>query len=291
MLIGYGNYTMSFAITGQSGSGAAFLTPSSALADGRTGTVTAIRWTNGTQNISSYVQITATLTSPLDGTAKLGVAGVCNVIGLPVGTRLEIAGISQRLVYGERRELSAWALPGTSGSLVIRIYNDVNGAATIAAAAEFAIGEIFAGRCISLCTLADSSPSDTLTDPTSSRRSEGGQLWPLMRKTYRSVSGTLGRFTTTEVKGGTASPIMDGGTVPAAIDIRTLRSLIATSKVVAVCDTPSAGQGAGTVVGGLRYDQDFMQTNWMVARPTNIGQISLDRWPMWSWPVQFQEAT
>lgn len=293
MLIAYGNYTLSVAITGQSGSGAAILTPASALVDGRTGTDTAIRWTDGTQNTNSYVEFTVTIADPYAATARQGAFGVCNCT-LPAGTRMAIVpgSYAQRLVAGERDERSAWWLPGTnSNSLVFRIFNDVNGSSPIVAASEFAIGEIFVGRCISLCTLADSNPSDTLTDPTSSRRSDGGQLWPLMRKTYRSVSATLGRFTTTEVKGGTASPIMDGGSAPAAIDIRTLRSRIATSRVVAVCDTPSAGQGAGSVVDGLRFDQDFMQTNWMVARPTNIGQISLDRWPMWSWPVQFQEAT
>lgn len=291
MLIGFGDYTLSVAITGQSGSGAAILTPASSLFDGRTGTVTAIRWTDGTQNTSDYVELTVTISDPLLATARQGVAGVCNV-SLPAGARLTCNSVTQRLVAGERGERSAWWLPATdSNTLVLRIYNDVNGTSPIVAESEFAIGEIFVGRCISLCTLADSNPSDTLTDPTNSRRTEGGQLWPLMRKTYRGVSATLGRFTTTEAKGGSASPIMDGGSTPAAIDIRTLRSRIATSRVVAVCDTPSAGHGAGSVVGGLRYDQDFMQTNWMLARPTTIGQITLDRWPRWSWPVQFQEAT
>jgi hypothetical protein len=291
MLISYGDYTLSFAITGQSGSGAAFLTPSSAMADGRTGTVTAIRWTDGTQNVSSYVDITVTIADPLAATARQGVAGVCNV-SMPVGTLLNIGGSTQRLVAGARGERSAWMLPATnSNTLVIRIYNNVNGVASIVAASEFAIGEIFVGRVITLCTLASASPSAQIQDPTGYARSDGGQLWQLMRKPYRQVQGTLGRFTTTQAKGGSASDIPAGDAAATTIDVQTLRERLATTQVIAVCDTPSAGQGAGTVQSGIRYDQTFMQPNWMLARMTDAGNITLDQWPRWSWQPQFQEAT
>jgi hypothetical protein len=293
MLISYGDYTLTFAITGQSGSGAAFLTPSSAMADGRTGTVTAILWTDGTQNTNSYVEITVTIDDPLAATARQGVFGVCNC-SLPEGTRIAIVpgSYAQRLVAGARGERSAWWLPADNGnSLVFRIFNDVNGASPIVAASEFAIGEIYVGRVVSLCTLAQSSPSAQIQDPTGYSRSDGGQLWQLMRKPYRQVQGTLGRFTTAEVKGGTNSDIPAGDAAGTTIDLQTLRERLATTPTIAVCDTPSAGQGAGTVVSGIRYDQDFMQPNWMLARMTDAGNLTLDQWPRWSWQPQFQEAT
>lgn len=293
MLISYGDYALSFAITGQSGSGAAFLTPSSAMSDGRTGTVTAIRWTDGTQNTNSYVEITVTIDDPLATTARQGVFSVCNC-SLPEGTRLAIipGSIAQRLVAGARGERSAWWLPATnSNSLVFRIFNDVNGASPIVAASEFAIGEIYVGRVISLCTLASSSPSDQLIDPSGNTRSDGNQLWRLMRKPFGAVQGRLGRFTTAQAKGGSASDIPAGDAAGTTIDIKTLRERLATTPTIAVCDTPSAGQGAGSVVAGIRYDQDFMQTNWKLARMTEPGSIDLDQWPKWSWQPQFQEAT
>jgi hypothetical protein len=174
---------------------------------------------------------------------------------------------------------------------VFRIFNDVGGTSPIVAASEFSIGEIFIGRVVSLCTLAQSSPSSELNDPTAYSRSAGGQLWQLMRKPFRQVGATLGRFTTRQTKGGLESDIPDGGNPAGVIDIQTLRELLATTAVCAVCDTPSAGQGEGSVQDGIRYDQDFMQTNWMLARPSSIGTITLDQWPKWSWPVQFMEAS
>lgn len=291
MLISYGDYTLSFAITGQSGSGAAFLTPSSAMADGRTGTVTAIRWTDGTQNTSSYVEITVTIADPLAATARQGVAGVCNM-SLPAGTRLTCNSVTQRLVAGARGERSSWWLPATdSNTMVLRIYNDVNGSSPIVAASEFANGEVYVGRVVSLCTLAQSSPSAQIQDPTGYSRSDGGQLWQLMRKPYRQVQGTLGRFTTTQAKGGLASDIPAVDAAGTTIDVQTLRERLATTQVIAVCDTPNAGQGSGTVQSGIRYDQTFMQPNWMLARMTDAGSLTLDQWPRWSWQPQFQEAT
>jgi len=292
MLIGYGNLQLTFAVTGQSGSGAAFLTDSAALNDGRTGSGATLRWTNGTQSTADYVQITATLSSPLDATAAQGVVGVCNVQGLPEGTKLVIAGVEQRLVAGERLELNAWALPfATGNTCVIRIYNDVFGTSPIVAAAEFFIGEIFVGRVISLCTLLNSSPSSDLTDPTAFQRSAGGQLWQTMRKPYGLISGPMGLFTTAQAKGGSASDLPDGGNPAGTIDIRTLRGLLATGSVCAVCDTPNAGQGAGSSSNGIRFDQDFMQPNWYLARPTSVGQITMTKAPKWTWNPTFQEAT
>lgn len=291
MLLGYSpDYVLTFAIGG-SASGSAFLEPDdgSALADGRTGVVNTMQWIGGTQNTSSYVEITVTISSATDATAIQGIVGVANV-DLPEGTKLVIGGVTQRLVANERGEMGAWALPMTTGnSLVIRIYNDVNGVASIAANHEFSIGEIFVGRVINLCTLVGGNPSADLTDPTAFNRSAGGQLWQNMRKPYRVVSTPIGTFSTADAKGGNASSVDDGAS--GTIDIQRLRAILSTTAVCAVCDTPNEGLGQGTLsMSGIRYDQDVMQVNWMLARPTNPGTLAMTKPPRWTWGPQFQEA-
>lgn len=297
MLIGYGGYSLAFAISSSVGtSAAAFTAPDdgSALADGRTGQVQACVWSTGTQSTSSYVQITVTITDAVDtGSARQGVCGIANVSGLPEGTKIIVGSTTQRLVKGPRGELCAWFLPNDNGAtLTIRIYNDVSGSASIVAGTEFSIGEIFVGRVISLPSLiTGSNPNSDLVDPTAFQRSSGGQLWQLMRKPYRQIQAQLGRFTTNDVGGGSNSSIDDGGNPSAKIDIKALRDILSTTTACAVCDIPNGGSGDGMISGGIRYDQDKMQGNWMVCRPSSIGQIVMDQPPLWSWNPTFQEAT
>jgi hypothetical protein len=290
MLIGYGGYVLTPAIS-SSGGGAAFLTSSAALTDARTGSATSCKWDTGTQTTATHVDIALTIADPLDTTAAIGVVGVANVQGLPAGTKLTFNGVTQRLVPGERGELGAWWLPAITGnSGTISIFNDVNGSASISNGATFAIGEIFVGRVLSMPTLIGS-PGITLIDPTQFQRSSGGQLWQNMRNPWRQYAAQLGPFTTTNAKGGSLSTIVSGSNPAGTIDVRTLRGLLSTTTVCAVCDTPSAGQGAGSVAGGIRYDQNFMQPNWMIARPSQIGDILLSMPPLWTWNPIFMEAT
>jgi hypothetical protein len=290
MLIGYGDYTLTFSVGGSS-TGADFTAPTdgSNLADARTGSVQGLEWIGGTQNTSSYVEITVTIGSVKDATPSIGVVGLCNC-SLPAGTKIVCESITQRLVEDARGERSAWFVPQTTGtSFTIRIYNDVNGSASIVASSEFSIGEIYVGRVIGLCSLSGSSINRTLQDPTATRRSTGGQLWALMRKPFWQIGVQLGRFTTKEVQGGSSSGIADGAS--GYIDIKTLQMTLSTLRVFAVCDHPDAGRGDGTDHGSIRYDQDFMQTNWMLCRLSSAGQLSMDARPYWSWSPQFMEAT
>lgn len=295
MLLGYGDFIVDWAISG-SAAGATFDAPTdgSGLIDGRTGEVQACTWIGGTQTTASYVQLTGSISSPLDSsTPAIGVVGIANVIGLPEGTKIVIGSVNQRLVMGERRELSAWLLPLTNGNTVtIRIMNDVNGSASIAAATQFAIGEIFVGRLIQLPALVQS-PSNDLQDPTQFNRTAGGQLRQLMRKNYRICSRTLGPFTITDAFGGSESSINDGGHAAGKIDVQGLRSLLSTSALCAVCyaEAPSSGASGVTTTSGITYDKDFMQRNWMCARPSLAGQIVDSSAPYWNWSPQFMEAT
>ena len=292
MLLSYGNYALSFAIA-SSGGGAAFLTSSTNLVDARTGSATSIKWDTGVQALSTTVTLTVTVADPLDTTAPIGVVGVANVQGLPVGTRVTVNGVNQNLVAGARGELGAWWIPNAlnNNTFTITFTNNVAGTFPILAGATFSIGEIFVGRVIALPSMVNSITAD-LIDPTAFQRSAGGQLWQLMRKPYRQVQAQLGPFSTANAMGGVYASTLASGANPAGvIDIRTLRSSLATSTVCAVCDAPSAGLGAGTVVNGIRYDQSFMQTSWIIARPSSMGQLAMTMPPLWTWNPQWQEAT
>lgn len=286
MLISYGGYILSFTIKGGD---AAFLTPAEGLADGRSGSVVAIRWRSGAQTAGTYVDILVTATDPAGGTPMIGAVGLINATGMPAGLRCVLDGTQQRLVAGARGELSAWALPHIShGTFIVRLYNDVAGAPVLAANAVFGLGQIFAGRCISLCTLMGSPVAD-IDDATRYRRTNGGQVWPLMRKPFRQYEAQLGLFSTQQIKGGNASGIVNGA--GGAIDVQTLRDKLAVTGLCAVCDTPNAGLGAGAVVNDLRYDQSFMQGSWMMARMSNAGTIQQDKEPYWTWKPTFEEAS
>lgn len=294
MLLGYGNYVCSAAITGQSGSGAAFLTDASALFNGRSGDGATLQWTNGTQNTSSYVEITVTMASPFgEASPRQGVAGFVNVQGLPFGIKTVIGGVTQRLAYGPRMELCAWAFPFANGTtLVMRIYNDAgSGSHPIVAAQTFAIGEIFVGRVVDIGTMIFDNPNPERDpqDPTAFSRSSGGQLWQLLRKPWWSVTTPLGRFSVADAKGGSTSSISDGGNPAGKIDIQTLAMLLSSTPVAAICDTPFGD--SYSISNGIAYDQDFMQGNWLLARPSQMPGPILDQAPLWSWKPQWMEAS
>lgn len=294
MLLIYGGNILSAAITGQSGSGAAFLTDTAGLFDGRSGSGTSLRWTDGTQTTSSYVEITITSTSVLGETSpRQGGAGLINVQGVPYNLRAVIGGVTQRLRYGPRKQLCAWTFPSANGStMVIRLYND-DGTVTppIAAAATIAIGEIIVGRLINIRTLINSSPGRALQDTTQTQVSSGGQLNELMRVPWWQVATPLGHFTFDQAKGGSnGGGIDDGGNPAGKIDIQTLAMLMATQRVCAICDT-AHGPTYTTNAQGIVYDQEFMQGNWILARPSSMPGPSIDRAPFWVWTPQWREAT
>jgi hypothetical protein len=204
---------------------------------------------------------------------------------------VQIGSVEQRLTADARLQLNAWALPfATGNTLAIKIYNDVNGVASIAANHVFAIGEIFVGRIIRLPTMSNN-PARTLIDPTAYSRSAGGQLHQLMRTPYWQVNAQLGRFTRAQAKGGASSDLPSGGNPSGVIDVQTLMMHLSTAPVCAICDLPFDTLAHRTVTSGIFYDKDFMQANWMLARPSSIGQLVEDATPYLSWSPTFQEAT
>lgn len=292
MLIAYGKNVLAFTIHGSQSPEAAFLNDSSAMADGRTGTSCSMSFTGGVQGTGVQAEIRIGATSTLDTTIPWGFVCINNVQGLPAGTKLTFNGVTQRLTYNRRGELGACWLPTgvTGSSKSIFIYNDVNGVASLTPGQTFAVGEIFVGRAMYLRE-ASASPVDGVIDTTVSNVTAGGQVYPLMRKPRRTMNVKLGPFTTAQAFGGSASDLLSGAVSSGTIDIQSLREILATTNLYAVCATPNAGRGAGTVSNGFRIDTDFMQKNWMLARPLSIGDITHDMDPYWTWALSSQEAT
>lgn len=297
MIIIYGNYALAFTISDNGPHDAAFLTSSQNMNDGRIGLVCSMKWSSGTQTTGSYVEIGFTITQIFDAIAMIGGLMISNVVGLPKGLRCVAGGIDQVLTQNALGELqAAWLPQAASNTGFFRIYNDdgVSGH-PVAANAVFGIGEVLVGRAISLPTLiAPSSggpPSAALNDPTAFTRMDSGSLYQCMRKPWDTYQATLGMFTTAQAFGGSKSNIPSGGNPPGVIDINRLRGILSTSAVCGVCDFPSSGFGAGTVqANGMRYDQAFMQPNWIVARPSEPGSITMDQAPYCSWNPTFAKT-
>lgn len=293
MIIGYGNFTLTFAISGSGANNAAFLTSSANMNDGRIGLVCSMRWISGTQTTADYVDITITISDPLDATAAIGCLGVSNVVGLPEGLHLQVGSTVQALTMNGLGELQAWWLPATTGnSIVLRIRNDNGTTHPVAASAVFGIGEIFVGRAIHLKSLVTGSgnPTAGLNDPTAFTRVDSGSLYQCMRKPWDTYQANLGSFTTAQAYGGSASNLPSGGNPAGVIDIRRLRGILSTSALCALCDYPSSSFGGGTVQNGIRYDQSFMQPNWIIARPSDPGAITMDQPPLSSWNPVFAKT-
>jgi hypothetical protein len=296
MIFVYGNCTITWAIA-STHSTAAFTTPAAGagLTSGRSGAGQGFTWDVGTQALSTTVTLTGTITNALDATAVQGGIGMFNVQGLPAGTLVTMGGVSQRLVAGERGELNAIVLPQiASNTLTVTLTNDVNGSPSIASGASFYIGQIYTGRSIQLPTLVDNSPTASTFDPTAFNRAGGMQLYQNMRKGARQYSNAIGVFNTTDARGGASGTLYNGNLSTGKMDLQFLRWYLQTSPLCMVCDAPHAGfdqRPAAVGAGLLRYNQAFMQNNFMIARMTAAGDIAMSKPPYWAWSgSQFQEA-
>lgn len=141
-----------------SGTGAAITSPTAQLNDGRPDTPTSFTWNTGTQNTSTVFR----LRYEWAGAIVPGLVGLSG-LSLPAGTKIQCAfrrssdtegtypytptmlASMQRAFAGIHGGRTAWLLVAAGASPVvgceIQIYNDVNGVASIAAAAPFTIGE------------------------------------------------------------------------------------------------------------------------------------------------------
>lgn len=193
MLIGYG-MPIDGTWSVNTADGAAITSPTSQLNDGRPDTLTSFTWLTGTQNTSSVFRLRYDWTS---GAIVPRVVGVSN-ISLPIGTKMQVAfrrsgdaggtypytptmaASEQRVFAGPHGQRTALLLvqPGATAVVGVefQISNDVDGVASIPAAAPFTLGEAFAMQGADV--LIDKGWSQKWSDPPSPNFSATRQGFP-----------------------------------------------------------------------------------------------------------------
>lgn len=290
MFLIYGDVALSnFAISG--GTGVEFLTNTDALNDFHDGLICSMMWNEDSQSSTSHVDVS------FDTSADhIGGVGVSNVQGLPESCLMELFQGStslgtQQLRQGPKGQLGAWWLPQDTShtSFTVRAYNDVGGSQAFDSGVVFGYGEIICGHAIYLPTMIKRTPGASLNDPTAFTTQDAGSVFASLRKPARLVSATLGTFSTEDVNSSFYSSIDDGK--GGKISLRRLQEIFSGAQGMAICDIPNAGQGAGTQHGNFRYDAEFMQENFLLARIQNQGgTISMDQPPRYSWQVNFRQS-
>lgn len=190
-----------------SGTGAAIVSAPENLDDGRPDSVCALTWLTGTQNTSSVLRLRLDWTS---GAIVPRLVGLSNIT-LPVGTKVTASfrrsgdppgdysytptayNGTQRVVEGPAGERTAWILLPDGATAVIgaeiQIWNDVNGSASIVAAAPFYIGEawVSSGTDVPIAI----NPQIQPMDPTVNNWSTANQPYTVPGTPYRQFQFSL----------------------------------------------------------------------------------------------------
>lgn len=201
MRISYGRPAITFTI---SGTGTAFITPASALTNGRPADATRLQMTSTvTPVITDTVTITGVLASPINcGCCALLMPNIATAI--PSGVKIQFAGkLSGTNVVLGGNAITARTVTLANGStaimcvfpavsidtIVMTIFNDRNGGTFWTASALYDIGEVWAGKVADFYLAND---FETEFDGGNlQRQSHNNQAWPLTQQPYRSVTLNL----------------------------------------------------------------------------------------------------
>lgn len=171
------------------GTGAAFLTSSARLTNGRPTSATRIQWLSGTQTTSSVLTLRGTHSGNTQNIRLCGLIGTT----LPVGTKVVckrkfdlswVGPQEQRVVERSDGVRVVWFYFDEDGSsregFEFEIYNDVNGFAEIVADSDFEIGEAWGGLASEWC-IRPTYQSDR-NDFSKQKLSINGQPFPTRRR-------------------------------------------------------------------------------------------------------------
>ncbi len=228
LLLGYAMPTVlsvSYAAT-QSGGGFLGAT-SDGLTDGIPARKARLQWMSVAGNTSDHIRVSILLNG-----ANVALRAVC-VLGLtlPVGVRVQIdlisghaglnivAQISSRAVRFADGTVGAWfvfpANVASANRCDLLIFNDVSGAASIAAGTVFDIGEVAAMPALQI--EIEREWGDERIDPTESELSRDSQPLSVGRQSYRRYEMTLVADSAAAVRGGGLAGGMDWDKLRAAL--------------------------------------------------------------------------
>jgi len=156
LILAYGGYTYSSYTIGGSAAGAAFLSDTAALGDGRPSTVTRCQFVNGPVTSASTVRIGVTINTQDGSNPELGVIAALN-LSLPVGTVMRVYDAASypapgsligatTLQQNNTGIVSGWVVPNDNVQSNAVFVEFVNNTGLITANEEFTVGDIFAGK-------------------------------------------------------------------------------------------------------------------------------------------------
>ena len=204
MLISYNRPSIAWAI---SGTGASFVTSSSALTNGRPADPTRITWlSNPSPAITDYVTLTGTLTPSLAAPRCAGFLLPNISTAVPAGVKIvvtaKLSGGSvplngnsaiQRTQLLPNGAAASWFLfPFTTGAIdtiIFQIYNDLNGATWAAASQYVDLGELWIGDAAEFPLVQDAVVE--VQGGLLQRQSHNNQAWPLMVQPFRMLTANL----------------------------------------------------------------------------------------------------
>lgn len=210
------------------GTGAAWLTEADVLTNGRPAAAARLQWLSDAQTTASVLTLRGTWSTAL-------VPRVVALLGLtlPVGTMIKLAFrrpadagytyladvAQQRVVQLPDGSRCAWFVLDDGLDAVIgveyRLANDVNGSASIEAGAAFDIGEAWVGPAVDVPHEAGWARGRV--DPTTLRRSKGGQLFGRAARSWRSLQLRLAVAPQEEVDGDGLANGSDWMSIEAAL--------------------------------------------------------------------------
>ena len=200
MLISYSRPAITWAIAG---TGASFVTSSSALTNGRPADTTRITWTSNVPSTGDTVTLTGTLANSIS--ARLAGFLLPNIsTAVPDGVKITVSGklsggavalngnsTSIRTALLPNGAAAAWfAFPAaTIDTIIVTIYNDRNGSTWATASQNVDLGEIWIGKGADF-DIANDLQIDN-QGGLLQRQSHNNQAWPLAVQPFRVATANL----------------------------------------------------------------------------------------------------
>lgn len=266
-------------ITWYISSGAAFVTSSSYLSDGKVAMPCRCSWTTGAQTTSTIMQISGAWSSSI--TVQIA-AVLCpkTAYALPVGTpvsvtflgpNVRVSGVIQKFADGSNGLIlfSTSPVSGVTG-ITLEITNNIGNATVFTAGQNLDMGEIWVGS-VTAYKIANNVALG-LADPTTNRRSHNNEPWPLFGKPYDTLSVEF-------------SPMNDAAAYDptSSVTFRQVRYSLSTAQAALIL--PRVYKPGTTTVDNVALNQLAI-----FGRPDKIDDLTRNGDLYWTAKMQFSQA-